>query len=59
MQDQPGYLDSYRFGSAHSDGLNMSLCDGSVRFVSYSIDPEIHRRLGNRQDGFTIDARSF
>lgn len=40
-----------QFGSAHTDGCHMSLCDGSVRFVSYAIDGGVHRRLGNRHDG--------
>ncbi|MEO9590583.1 DUF1559 domain-containing protein [Rhodopirellula bahusiensis] len=39
------------FGSAHATGFQMALCDGSVRFLSYSIDHEIHRRLGERNDG--------
>lgn len=43
-----------RFGSAHSGGLNMALCDGSVRFVSYSIDAATHRALGNRRDGKAV-----
>lgn len=40
-----------RFGSAHSDGCVMALCDGSVRVVSYDIDVDLHRWLGNRGDG--------
>jgi prepilin-type N-terminal cleavage/methylation domain-containing protein/prepilin-type processing-associated H-X9-DG protein len=41
----------YRFGSAHSGGVNMSLCDGSVTTISFDIDWQIHRNLGNREDG--------
>ena len=52
-------MDSYSFGSAHSGGLNMATCDGAVRSVSYLIDTEVHRRLGNRCDGLTVDARQF
>lgn len=38
------------FGSAHTSTFNMSFCDGSVRLVSYLIDGEVYRRLGNRKD---------
>jgi len=31
-------------------GWNAVFCDGSVRTLSDSIDPELHGRLGNRQD---------
>jgi len=55
LQDSPGRANSLIFGSAHSGAWNVSLCDGSVRSMSYSIDPEIHRRLGNRKDGMPID----
>ena len=59
MQDRSGYPSYVRFGSAHDAGCYMALCDGSVRMVSYSIDAETHRRLGNRKDGLTIDGSKF
>ena len=49
----------YGFGAAHSVGFQMAFCDGAVQMMSYSIDREIHRRLGNRKDGQTIDAKAF
>jgi hypothetical protein len=39
------------FGSAHADGLNMLHCDGSAHYISYQIDPDLHRQMGNRHDG--------
>lgn len=43
--------DERRFGSAHYAGCSMSMCDGSVRVVTYSIHPNLHRGIGNRKDG--------
>ncbi|TWT92876.1 Type II secretion system protein G precursor [Botrimarina colliarenosi] len=43
--------DELKFGSAHSGGLNMAFCDGSVGFVSFDIDADVHRLSGNRADG--------
>ncbi len=58
-QDQLGLDYSENFGSAHSSGWQAVLCDGSVRSIAYSIEPEIFRRLGNRRDGEPIDASKF
>jgi prepilin-type N-terminal cleavage/methylation domain-containing protein/prepilin-type processing-associated H-X9-DG protein len=55
LQDRNGVSSAFAFGSAHSGNFNASMCDGSVRNFSYTIDPEIHRRLGNRMDGLVID----
>jgi len=48
MKDTPGIGDAFRFGSAHSSGVNMLYCDGSVQHLSFSVDPAVFRRAGNR-----------
>ena len=40
-----------RFGSAHPAVFQVVMCDGSVHAVSYNIDRNTHRYLGNRIDG--------
>ncbi|RIK85068.1 MAG: hypothetical protein DCC67_04520 [Planctomycetota bacterium] len=50
LQDRPGYQLNFTFGSAHSSGVNVLFCDGSVRLVSYSVNPETWRLYGGRDD---------
>ena len=37
----------------------MSLCDGSVRVINYSIAETTHVHLANRKDGHPINPKSF
>ena len=55
MKDSP-YL---RFGSAHPSTWQASFCDGTVRCISFEIDPELHRKLGNRKDGENVNLDSI
>jgi len=61
MQDTPGFGSNYgfAFGSPHAAGANFVLCDGSVRTISYDIEPVVHARLGNRADGEVIDDTQY
>ncbi len=46
--------DLWNFGSAHSNGLNMAFCDGSIRSISYSIDPQTYSAMGSRDSEETV-----
>jgi prepilin-type N-terminal cleavage/methylation domain-containing protein len=43
-------LNDDRFGSAHPTGLSFVFGDGSVQFLAYDIDPELHKRRANKAD---------
>jgi len=47
-----------QFGSSHHSGMNFVLGDGSVRHVTYSIDPKIFARMGARADGAPLDGQN-
>jgi hypothetical protein len=50
LRDRPGLVDHWAFGSAHETGIQISMCDGSVRTVGYDVDRDIHRAFGSRED---------
>ena len=50
QQDNPVTADALKFGSAHSAGLNMALCDGSVSFFLYTVDPNVWLQMGAIQE---------
>ena len=42
------------FGSYHQGGCNFSMADGSVHFVTETIDINLYRSLGIRDDGLPL-----
>ena len=60
LQDQRGVGgNSYGFGGPHAGVFQMVFCDGSVHGIAYDIDPEMHRRFGNRKDGLPVDESAY
>ncbi len=51
MQDRMGFVDFWRWGSAHTNSFNVAMCDGSVRPIGYGIDGTVHAHLASRNDG--------
>jgi hypothetical protein len=47
------------FGSAHPGCWIAVFCDGSTHVMTFTIDRNVHRNLGNRADGKTIPADAF
>lgn len=59
QRDRAGLGLNFNFGSAHPSTFQMAFCDGSVFSISFDVNPEIHRRLGGRDDELPIDASSY
>jgi prepilin-type processing-associated H-X9-DG protein len=48
LQDTNNLTDTLRFGSSHSGGFYMLMCDGSVQFIEYSINLSVYQLAGKR-----------
>jgi prepilin-type N-terminal cleavage/methylation domain-containing protein/prepilin-type processing-associated H-X9-DG protein len=57
--DTSGSECRWSFGSAHTSGFQMAFCDGSVQMINFSINLDMHNRLGNRRDGCKVDPSAF
>lgn len=55
QRDRENLQTATRFGSAHSAGLLMAYCDGSVQLVSYEIDPAVYLNSGERADSRILE----
>jgi prepilin-type N-terminal cleavage/methylation domain-containing protein len=44
-----------QFGSSHTGGMLGVLCDGSVRFINYGVNPTTFKNLCVRNDGQVVD----
>ncbi|HUR53273.1 MAG TPA: DUF1559 domain-containing protein, partial [Gemmataceae bacterium] len=54
LQDRKGLQDTLRFGSVHAGALQVCLGDGSVRNVSYTVNPAAWAASGDRTSGSTL-----
>jgi prepilin-type N-terminal cleavage/methylation domain-containing protein len=55
----PGVDGGQRFGSSHTSVLNIVLADGSVRTITYAIDPMVFQYLGDKADGQAFNSSDF
>lgn len=55
-QDRPGVDDTYAFGGSHPAAFSMAMCDASVRWVNFEVDPDAHEWLGVINDGRVVAA---
>jgi prepilin-type N-terminal cleavage/methylation domain-containing protein/prepilin-type processing-associated H-X9-DG protein len=45
--------------SRHSGGVNVGMCDGSVKFIKQSITPNVWWAVGSRAGGEVLDASAY
>jgi prepilin-type N-terminal cleavage/methylation domain-containing protein/prepilin-type processing-associated H-X9-DG protein len=50
---------AFLFGSSHPSGINAVFGDGSVRSVSYTVNPNTFNALGHISDGAVINPNDF
>jgi hypothetical protein len=50
-QDRSQVDDDYAFGGAHPANFGMTMCDGSVRWISFDIDTTAFKAFGGIADG--------
>jgi hypothetical protein len=48
IPDTPGIGSKFAFGPAPGTGCPMASCDGSVQWVAFDIDPQVHAARGRR-----------
>jgi prepilin-type N-terminal cleavage/methylation domain-containing protein len=49
-----GWRSAFLFGSPHTAGINAVMGDGSVRMISFSVNPQTFNALGHIADGSVI-----
>lgn len=54
FRDPGGSGGEDRFGSSHPGGMNIALCDGSIRFIGYSVDLNTFSAIGHKADGKVV-----
>jgi prepilin-type processing-associated H-X9-DG protein len=57
--DDAGRQAGYGASSRHSGGVNTLFCDGSVKFIKNSVNPQAYWALGSRANGEVLDASSY